>query len=206
MTVAQHGSATNEHPTPVDIVERARSLMGGIDCDPASCAEFNERVRATTFYGIADDGLVQTWHGRVFLNPPGGKLKRAGGRWVPVKAGPGESSMRVWWDVLAHKWLANEIEQAFFVGFTLEILRTSQSCALSVQAFPRCYPKDRLPFKGDQPTHANVLVWLPPIESPTRAFDELARCFGTVGLCEFGGAGNFREAVRRRGVTFGGAA
>lgn len=41
--------------------------MGGIDFDPASCAEANERVKAAQY---STDSLNSTWHGRVWLNPP----------------------------------------------------------------------------------------------------------------------------------------
>lgn len=183
--IAQHSSATNEHYTPASVTEPARALLGAFDLDPASCPEANERIRATRFFTQADDGLSQAWSGRVWLNPPGGKLKKVGGAWVPVAKGPGESSMRVWWDRLAGCWACNEIESAFFVGFTLEILRTSQSCVLPVHAFPRCYPRERLPFRGDQPTHANVLVYLPPkVITPQEATDRLHEAFGQIGLCE----------------------
>jgi hypothetical protein len=186
--IPQHSSASNEHPTPPDIVRRARALMGGrIDLDPASTPEFNQQIGATDIYTIVNDGLSCRWWGNVFLNPPGGKLKRAGNRWVPVKGGKSESSMRVWWDHLVREWLSHRVEQAFFVGFTLEILRTSQSCVLPVQAFPRCYPKERLAFKGDDPTHANVLVWLPALGGPGELHRQwFDTHFGAIGLCEAG--------------------
>ena len=56
--------------TPPDIVELARSALGDIDLDPASCEKANEIVRAGRFYTSADNGLVLTWSGRVWLNPP----------------------------------------------------------------------------------------------------------------------------------------
>lgn len=59
--------------TPAYIVDAARRLMGGIDLDPASSAEANEIVQATTFYTIADDGLSKPWFGRVWLNHPFGR-------------------------------------------------------------------------------------------------------------------------------------
>ena len=185
--IPQHSSATNEHPTPPEVVEPARRLLGRFDLDPASTPEINRTIGADKIFTIADDGLAQTWGGSVFLNPPGGRLKLIDGRWVPVKAGAAESSMKVWWDALARKWGNGEVRAAFFVGFTLEILRTSQSCRFPIQAFPRCYPARRLAFQGDDPTHANVLAYLPPVGlSKVEALARLRREFDSLGFCEGG--------------------
>ena len=63
-------SGRDEWWTPEDIVRRARTALGGIDCDPASVDEANETVGATRFFTRAQDGLQQVWSGRVWLNPP----------------------------------------------------------------------------------------------------------------------------------------
>jgi DNA N-6-adenine-methyltransferase (Dam) len=56
--------------TPPHIIEAARRVLGTIDLDPASCREAQECVHATQFFTTTDDGLQQTWRGRVWLNPP----------------------------------------------------------------------------------------------------------------------------------------
>lgn len=56
--------------TPVEFVEMARSVMGGIDLDPASCKAAQKNVRAEAYYSAENDGLSKEWSGRVWLNPP----------------------------------------------------------------------------------------------------------------------------------------
>ena len=61
---------SNEYYTPAAVVERARRTMGGIDLDPASCAEANRVVGAAQYYDADANGLMLPWYGRVWLNPP----------------------------------------------------------------------------------------------------------------------------------------
>jgi hypothetical protein len=62
--------SNDEWYTPSSIIEAARESMGGIDLDPCSCEEAQEIVEAGTWYDKERNGLVQPWHGRVWLNPP----------------------------------------------------------------------------------------------------------------------------------------
>ena len=65
-----HNSGQNEWYTPGPWIEAARATMGGIDCDPASSAIANERVRATAIWTAEDDGRERVWGERVWMNPP----------------------------------------------------------------------------------------------------------------------------------------
>ena len=65
-----NNSGENEWYTPAEYIDAARDVMGGIDLDPATSEIANKRVQATVWCSKADDGLRQTWSGRVWLNPP----------------------------------------------------------------------------------------------------------------------------------------
>lgn len=56
-------SGSDEYFTPVEIVQSARKVMGGIDLDPASSLAANEKVQAGRIFTLADDGLKQQWGG-----------------------------------------------------------------------------------------------------------------------------------------------
>lgn len=64
----------NEWYTPHRYIEAARTVMGSIDLDPASCEVANEIVRAKHYYIQEEDGLKQVWSGNIWLNPPYGKI------------------------------------------------------------------------------------------------------------------------------------
>lgn len=65
-----NNSGDSEWYTPSRYIESARTVMGSIDLDPASCEEANRTVKAAEYYSAEDDGLLQTWTGNVWLNPP----------------------------------------------------------------------------------------------------------------------------------------
>lgn len=60
----------DEWYTPAEIIEAARKLMGEIDLDPATCITAQKVVLAVDWYTKDDDGLSQSWHGRIWCNPP----------------------------------------------------------------------------------------------------------------------------------------
>jgi hypothetical protein len=177
VTIPQHSSATQEHYTPAHVVEAARRVLGAIDLDPASCLEAQQTVRADSFFTAGVNGLFQPWRGRVFLNPPGGSFTPKNPKGTPAaerrtitapdkiakERWQTDSRAVAWWRKLVHDCALpapDDVTAAIFVGFTLEILSNAQHPDfLSPLDFPICVPSERLRFGGDQPTHANVIVY-----------------------------------------------
>lgn len=60
-------SASDEWPTPQWLVGQCAAEFGPFDTDPAATAH---SAQAPAFYTIDDDGLSQSWKGRVWMNPP----------------------------------------------------------------------------------------------------------------------------------------
>jgi hypothetical protein len=182
-TAARHSCDSPEWYSPAAYVEAAHEVMGGIDLDPASHEEANQIVKAKKFYTAKDDGLAHLWKGRVFVNSPGGLV-------------------REFWLALMAAWDSDTIEQAIWIGYSLEQLQTLQ-CAVRVYAspieFPICIPKRRIAFveneakkaeriakliaKGktpnqkSQPSHGNYITYLG--DQPSK-FVQVFSAFGQV--------------------------
>lgn len=186
--IIQHSAETPEHYTPSPIIHAAWKVMGGIDLDPATTAKVNrELVGAQSFFTKETNGLDKPWHGKVWLNPPGGVTETR------------KSNAATWWDKLVKEYRSGRIEQALFMGFTLEIQRTTQQSNSWICDFPFCIPDERLDFlreqedgtfrRGGQPAHANIIAYLPPLDSRnwshwedpwSRAFKREFSAFGRV--------------------------
>jgi ParB family transcriptional regulator, chromosome partitioning protein len=65
-----YNSGDNEWYTPKEIIEAARNVMGEIDLDPASSEEANTIVKAVQYFNEQENGLLYSWRGRIFMNPP----------------------------------------------------------------------------------------------------------------------------------------
>jgi ParB family chromosome partitioning protein len=63
-------NSSDEWFTSAPVIDLARQVLGGIDLDPASCEFAQRTVQAARWFGKVDNGLVQPWQGRVWLNPP----------------------------------------------------------------------------------------------------------------------------------------
>lgn len=207
----KHSSSSNEHMTPKAIVEAARELLGGIDTDPASSDTANKIVGATRYYTKEDNGFRRSLGGRIFLNPPGGicddhgrEVIRASGDRKPctVTGACGlpkghehkgvRSSAAAWWFRLAEEWMSGNAMSALFVGFSIEILQSTQAdkpLELIPLDFPMCVPSKRVRYiteqhgqllPGTSPTHSSVLIWLPERGAKVDRFRELFGPFGKV--------------------------
>jgi len=162
-------SISNEWYTPPEYIEAARELMGGIDTDPASNDQANSWIKASTYYTKDRNGFDEPWNGRVWLNPPYGKEA-------------GESNQQ--------RWTARLIEQ-YKDGATTEAVCLVNAVPgnlwfAPLWDFPICFVARRIQFYDPtgalgQPTHSNVLVYLPDPNRRDRQFARFVRIFSQFG-------------------------
>ena len=179
--IAQHSSRTDEWGTPSDIIERSRRVLGTIELDPASSAEFNRTVRAERFLTKEDNALTCDWGNprTIFLNPPGGKLKN-------------RSIAALFWVRLMRQLMSPGFDHAIFLGFSLEQLQTTQTGTFAPSiisgAFPFCVPRKRVSFvhadgsPGPSPTHSNIVVYIPDRVNKLEIFKSEFESLGDVRL------------------------
>lgn len=184
-----HSSASAEHFTPPEICDAARATLNGITLDPASCEIANRLVRADAFLTERENSFIYSWSGSIFLNPPGGKCDSFGRRVEKIKGqdgyyyadgtpcdGPAQSAAKAWWFKLVQEWEARHVDAAIFVGFSVEILQTTQiggGTSMVPLDFPLCFPARRVAYYvedgdgmrvGKSPTHASVIVLVPSLD------------------------------------------
>jgi hypothetical protein len=91
-------SKNEEQYTPREWWERAITVMGEIDCDPASDVEGRIPARLHHSKKLGQDGLKQPWKGRTYLNPPYGPGVAAWFEklWAEVVAGNCTEAIVLW--------------------------------------------------------------------------------------------------------------
>jgi ParB family chromosome partitioning protein len=161
----QHSSKSNEWYTPSRYVEAARSVLGCIDLDPASCDIANRTVQAMRYFTADEDGLSQKWCGKVWLNPPYGKI---GGR----------SAAGVWASKLVSEYDAGRVSEAVLLVNSA----TSEKWFSDLWRFPICFTDHRIRFNtengpGPSPTHGSAFVYVGPDYDK---FREIFSQFGTI--------------------------
>lgn len=122
-----HNSGDNEWYTPSKHIELARSVMGGIDCDPATSEVANRTVQAETIFTAQDDGRAQTWRGRVWMNPP-----------------YAQPLMGDFAEAVSAKFESGEIEQACILVNNATETKWFQRMLEASSAV--CFPKSRIKF------------------------------------------------------------
>ena len=161
----QLSSGSNEHYGPAYLGAMAREVMGGIDLDPASCAQANTLIGARFYYSLerGEDGLEEPWAGRVYLNPPGGKSVKWEGRRV--------NSAALWWYHLMVRYELGWVEEAIVIVFNLELFRYALGFPVAHPLdFAICFPEDRIdfmapgpdgvPVEQGSPGHPNAIVYV----------------------------------------------
>lgn len=154
-----HSSVTAEWGTPTYIIDAVVNTFDKqIDFDPCSCEKANKLVKAKKFLTQEQDGLSTKWFDSpksVFINPPSGKLLGVG-------------KTKLFWQELIDYYEEGLLEQAIFLGFSVEQLAILQDCTYDPLDFSFCIPRKRIPFanlidpsKGRSPTHSNFLCYIP---------------------------------------------
>lgn len=147
-------SESNEWYTPAEYIQSAREVMGGIEIDPASNARANEIIRAQRYFTADDSGIEHEWPGRVWLNPPWGRMQ---GAFVSHLIMQFEAQITTQAIVLVN---AHSTETDWFAPLWDHIL---------------CFTDHRIDFYGGNglgSTHGSVFVYLGPNrEGFIREFD-----------------------------------
>jgi hypothetical protein len=208
MNNIQHSSKSNEHYTPIEIIEAARKLMGFIELDPASCRLADKNVNAKKYYSKKEDAInmdISEWKAEtLFLNPPGGCIKKdENGKWIECKKG--QSAQAIWWDKLTEAYEADYVEEAIFLSFSLELIGKRGNSLLNPDYY-LCFTsgdvatsniitrtgrtKFNKPVDGEivtnpSPTHANLIVYLPQKDRYDLAdnFKKFNKSFSKFGVC-----------------------
>ena len=158
-------SKSNEHYTPIEIVELAREMLGSIELDPASCLEANKTIKAKFFFSKKEDGLLCSWSAKtIWCNPPYGRIKA-------------KSSQAIWLDKMIEEYKNNKFES----GLLLINASTGNKWFKKVWDYPVCLLYRRIQFISDgvikkQTTHSNAIVYFgKDIEQFKKSFSKIGK-------------------------------
>jgi hypothetical protein len=154
-------STSQEWYTPAHVLDRVIELFGGeIDLDPCSNSHESPSVPALAHFTAEDDGLAQSWSGKVFINPPYCDVKK-------------------WVRKLLDEYASGRVTEALL----LVPSRTDTKWASLLRNAPRCYLTGRQRFvpgavvpeekRRNGATFGSVLFYLGP--DPGRFADVFGR-------------------------------
>ncbi len=153
-------SKSNEWYTKSKYIERARSVLGSIDLDPASNVLAQSWIQASTFFTKDDDGFSKSWFGRVWLNPPYGTSRPNASDWM-LKA-------------------ISEYDAGRVIAAILLVRGDSKGIKQLEERFPCCNPDHRIAFidasgqEQDRPPPGYRFFYLGPDAGKFRAvFSEI---------------------------------
>jgi hypothetical protein len=153
------------YPTP-QLIERARTVMGGIDFDPTSDPVQQVLVNATSVPSIEVNPLQEHWHGNCWVAPKGAVR-----------------NTRIWLNKTISEYRNGYINSFVFFTSASEIVRA----APVIWDYPICIPFKRVKqlratsagFESVSPSTWNVLVYGPPLESAISDIDKITLFYDT---------------------------
>ena len=183
-------SESNEHYTPVPLVEMCRDVLGGnIGLDLASTSVVNRRVGAEKFYSEEHPCPHGVWSSKtVICNPPGGKIKN-------------KSQTSIFYTDMLNALQTKRMQDGVFIGFSMPALLAKHGD--SILTLPYCivapigekeHPEwitgsgrikfDRYDVESEQfvsqtsPKHSSIIILMSYGRRETVRFNEV---FATVG-------------------------
>ena len=155
-----YSSTTPEWNTPRHVIDRVVTVLGSIDLDPCSNSRVDPNVPADRHYTREEDGLCQTWTGRVYMNPPYG---RELGSWVRK---------------LTDAYQAHRVCEAI----ALLPARTDTQWFRALRVYPKCFVTGRLKF-GDARNSAPFPSMVVYLGNRPRHFAEAFLPLGDIYTC-----------------------
>ena len=148
------------YPTP-QIIERARTVMGGIDFDPTSDPIQQVLVDAVSVPSVESNPLQEHCHGNVWVAPKGAVR-----------------NTRIWLNKTINEYRNNYIKSFVFFTSASEIVRATPI----IWDYPVCIPFRRIKqlratangFESVCPSTWNVLIYGPPLDEAITDIDKVS--------------------------------